>query len=82
MHVLQVFYVDGNEACERTLHILERVVEEEEDVVMVAHDVSTEEGSRRAEEFEVSTVPTTIVDGDRVIRGVPASKEQVIREEN
>ncbi|MDY6776673.1 MAG: thioredoxin family protein [Candidatus Nanohaloarchaea archaeon] len=82
MHVLQVFYVENSEACQRTLRILEKAVEQEEETAMVAHDVTKEEGQRRAEEFDINTVPTTVVDGDRVIRGVPQSPEQVIQEEN
>ncbi len=75
---MQVFYSDDSEACHRALRVLEQVVEVEEDVVMVAHDIDTEEGRRRADQFSISTVPTTIVDGNRVIKGVPQSPGQVL----
>ncbi len=79
MRVLQLFYAADSEACMRTLRMLEDLVERhDDDVVLMAHDVGTEEGRAKAQEFEVSTVPTTIVDGDRIIRGVPQSKEQVL----
>ncbi len=81
MRVLQLFYASDSEACVRTLHMLEDLVERhEEEIVLMAHDVGTEEGRMKAQEFEVSTVPTTIVDGDRIIRGVPQSEEQVLED--
>lgn len=81
MRVIQLFYAEDSEACMRTLRMLEELVErKEEEIVLVARDIGTEEGRKKAEEFEVSTVPTTIVDGDRIIRGVPQSPEQVLEE--
>ncbi len=53
---------------------------QDDEIVLMAHDVGTEEGRETAQEFEVSTVPTTIVDGNRIIRGVPQSPEQVLEE--
>ncbi|MCJ7479031.1 MAG: hypothetical protein MUP63_02525 [Candidatus Nanohaloarchaeota archaeon QJJ-7] len=81
MQVLQLFYSSDSEACMRTLRMLEDLVEQkDEDIVLMAHDVGTEEGREKAREFDVSTVPTTIVDGDRIIRGVPQSQEQVLED--
>lgn len=81
MRVLQLFYSSDSEACTRTLRMLEDLVErQEDDILLMAHDVGTEEGRQKAQEFEVSTVPTTIVDGNRIIRGVPQSPEQVLED--
>ncbi|MDY6773625.1 MAG: hypothetical protein SVS85_00365 [Candidatus Nanohaloarchaea archaeon] len=81
MRILQLFYDAESEACLRTLRMLEDLVDrKEEEIVLMAHDVGTEEGRQKASEFEVSTVPTTIVDGDRIIRGVPQSPEQVLED--
>ncbi|MDY6770122.1 MAG: hypothetical protein SVU88_04060 [Candidatus Nanohaloarchaea archaeon] len=81
MRVLQLFYSSDSEACRRTLRMLEELVErEDEELVLVANDVGTEEGRMKAQEFEISTVPTTVVDGDRIIRGVPQSPEQVLED--
>lgn len=81
MRLLQLFYSADSEACQRTLRMLEELVEREDDLMLIAHDIDTEEGRKRADRFEISTVPTTIVDGDRIIRGVPQSPDQVLGEQ-
>lgn len=80
MRVLQLFYSSDSEACARTLRMLEDLVDRHEDIALVAHDVGTTQGREKAQELEISTVPTTIVDGNRIIRGVPQSPEQVLEE--
>ncbi len=78
MRLLQFFYTPDSDACQRAKHVLEELVSEEDDIVLVAHDITTEAGQVQAEQFEISTVPTTIVDGNRVIRGVPQGTGQVL----
>lgn len=78
MRIIQFFHSSSSDACRQTQHVLERVVEQEDDIMLVTHDVDTTAGEEKARELEISTVPTTIVDGQRVIRGVPHSPEQVL----
>lgn len=78
MRLVQFFYTHDSEACQRAKHVLEQLVADEDDIVLVAHDITTEAGQEQAEQFDISTVPTTIVDGSRVIRGVPQSAGQVL----
>lgn len=78
MRVIQLFYASSSEACQRTLSLLEELMEREDDIVLMSHDVDTEAGEEKARELEITTVPTTVVDGTRIIRGVPHSPEQVL----
>ncbi len=78
MRTIHLFYAGSSEECRETRAVLEHVVDREDDVLLVAHDVETEAGRRRAVDGNISTVPTTVVDGTRVIRGVPHSPEQVL----
>lgn len=80
MRVVQFFYTDDSEPCRNALRMLEDLVEQEDDLLLLAHDISTERGREAAERFDISTVPTTIVDGDRIIRGVPQSPAQILGE--
>ncbi len=77
MHLIEFFYADGSDECLETLDLLEQTVDENDDVIMIAYDVEKEEGLKKARELDISSVPTMIVDGHRIIRGVPHDQEQI-----
>lgn len=81
MHLIELFYAEGSDECIETLDLLEQTVDENDDVIMIAYDVETEEGLKKARELDISSVPTMIVDGHRIIRGVPHDQAQIFGDE-
>lgn len=77
MHVIEFFYADDSEECMETLDLLEQSVESEDDIVLISYDIDSAEGMHQARERDITSVPTIIVDGNRVIRGVPHDPEQI-----
>lgn len=77
MHLIEFFYADGSDECMETMSVLEKTVEQHDDVVLISYDVESDEGLEKARELDVASVPTIIVDGQRVIRGVPHDPEQI-----
>lgn len=80
MRLLRLFYSSDDEACGEVLEMLQYLAEQRDDILFYAFDVTTEAGMRQAQEHGVQDVPTTIVDGDRIIKGVPHSPDQVLDE--
>lgn len=77
MHLIEFFYTQDSDACMETLDLLEETVEEYDDVVVISYDVESDEGLEKIKDREITSVPTMIVDGHRVIRGVPHDTEQI-----
>lgn len=77
MHLIEFFYAEGSDECLETLDLLEQTVEDNDDVILISYNVETEEGLTKARERDISSVPTMIVDGHRVIRGVPHDPGQI-----
>ncbi len=77
MHLIEFFYAEGSDECLETLDLLEQTVNEHDDIILVSYNVEEEAGLDKAQERDISSVPTMIVDGHRVIRGVPHDPSQI-----
>lgn len=80
MRLIEFFYAEGSEECLQTLELLDQTVEDNDDIVLIAYDVETVEGREQARTRDVGSVPTMIVDGRRIIRGVPHDQSQIFGE--
>lgn len=79
MHVIELFFADEDPRSRRTRRLMEEVLDEVNDTLLVCHDVEQPAGREKARTMDVREVPTTIIDRERVVVGVPTSKEQVMR---
>ncbi|MDY6771684.1 MAG: hypothetical protein SV186_07075 [Candidatus Nanohaloarchaea archaeon] len=79
MHIVELFYAEGDRQSREAKRIFSEVVEESDDVMLIGHDIESDPGIRKASAMDVYEVPTAIIDRERAMVGVPHSKEQVLR---
>jgi hypothetical protein len=82
MDVLECFYKPQHRESSQTLSMLQHVLSRYEDIILVANNVETAAGKRRAHAHQITAVPTTVVNREHVIEGVPYSFEDVLRRMN
>lgn len=71
MHVVEFFYTQDSWECEEAQRLLDRALEARDDIILLSYDVDTDAGWERAESMAITALPTMIVDGNRIIQGVP-----------
>lgn len=79
MQVVECFFKPGHKGSAETLDMLQNAVKTREDIVFIASNVDTGAGRRRAEAHGVATAPTTVVNGQHVIEGVPYNMEELLQ---
>jgi len=77
MHLLELIHAGGDDASRKTRKLLERVVNERDDVVLICTDATSEAGKKKTTEIDLTTIPAIIIDRQKIIKGVPHSTDQI-----
>lgn len=81
IHRVELFYKEGSTICLDAKTMVMELVEKRDDVLLTMYNIKSRRGFQRAQALGISTVPTTLVNGHRIIRGPPESVEQILEEE-
>lgn len=79
MHIIECFYSSQVRSSLKVLEMLNQLVEDRDDILLKCSDIETDAGIKNATRFEVAGIPTMIIDGESVIKGVPESTNQILR---
>jgi len=82
MPIIEIFTSPTCIYCPKAKEIVAEIAKEKPDVTVVEHSAATEEGRKRAQEFNIASVPTIFISGPKTkeilaFSGVP-SKEKLI----
>ena len=78
MNFIELFYSDQALSCKKVHSMLQKISERREDIVLMTKNVEFDEVEKEANKRDIPGVPTTIINGKTIIRGVPNSENQIL----
>lgn len=77
MNLIEFFYSDKVPSCLKVHEMLKKIAKEKEEVLLLTKNIEFDEIKREARKRSIPGVPTIIINGKSVIRGIPSSRNQI-----